>query len=446
MAWENISKELQKDKPKVIYWKRWAVAAAAVLIPALVSVGILLNNSEETLPQITWQKTDTPAVSAPAEISPESVLEQKEHFSGTHIFNSEKINSENVSRREIANSGKSVQQQNGSNRLMNFIDNFWNETSVPDSDFDYKFRNQRKKDQFAFNRKPNIFSALTAPFQQNNGRNNERADLYASLVPEEGSVLKVTALNASEEKSSKKDIKEFKNKNLKFEISPYAGAAMLGSFDQQSLLAPEFNGYQIDTKMASMYGSKAAYKINDRIKVRTGVGVIDMRQTTYEVPFRVNNAGSNLTFNMRSSSNISPDLSGISSYENSIAAVESQNTQHFNHSIEQNLRMIEVPLEMEYKFTKGKKLNVSGTAGASTLFNRKNDVYLADSKSLVGEATNVKSVSFSANAGVKMDYKISEKISVNIEPQMKYMINTITSNDEVQPYLLGVNAGFTYSL
>src|SRR5690606_268951 len=104
--------------------------------------------------------------------------------------------------------------------------------------------------------------------------------------------------------------------------------------------------------------------------------------------------------------------------------------------ISHELQFIEVPLEIEYNLTKNNKLNFAATGGMSTLFLNKNEVLLKDQNAVFAESTNMKSVSFSANAGMKLDYAISPKVSVNVEPQMRYMINTVTANSELQPFLV----------
>jgi hypothetical protein len=54
-------------------------------------------------------------------------------------------------------------------------------------------------------------------------------------------------------------------------------------------------------------------------------------------------------------------------------------------------------------------------------------------------------VSFSANLGLGVDYNLSEKFKLNLEPMVKYQLKTFdTPTGDVQPYFFGVYTGFSY--
>ena len=66
-------------------------------------------------------------------------------------------------------------------------------------------------------------------------------------------------------------------------------------------------------------------------------------------------------------------------------------------------------------------------------------------KTLLGEATNVNKTSFSANFGVGMNYNITKKINLNIEPTFKYQLNTFdNTSGDVKPYFIGIYSGIKY--
>lgn len=454
MAWENISEELQKEKPRIIPWYRWAGIAAAIAIPALLTIGFLwLNNidSHENNNELIITNSSENGVNSGenseknnSDFNPNNVNSDVNNGDATEEFNNENSTQKNTG---IA---KNTDQSSG-NRVVNFFKEIFAE------DGSAELNNNQKSIENTYlvkethnennNRRVNVLATLTAPFKNNIGVEMSDPQLYAYYVKNQEKELVITAFGVEEEEEKEEKVKANKNKNLKFEVNPYAGASFLGSFNQASLLAPEFNQLSIDSEMATSFGSHASYKVNDRLKVRSGVGVIDLTQNTYNVPFKFDSNQGAVNYNVMNQSNISPNLSEINSIEQNFANSEAlaANT-NIIHDIEQNVQFIEVPVELEYRLTNKSKLGVAATGGLSTLFLNKNDVYIKDNSSLVGEPTNLKSVSFSANAGVKMDYKINDKLSVNIEPQFKYMINTITANDDVQPYLVGVNAGVSYSL
>src|SRR5690606_41774847 len=63
----------------------------------------------------------------------------------------------------------------------------------------------------------------------------------------------------------------------------------------------------------------------------------------------------------------------------------------------------------------------------------------------MGEATNLNKTSFSANAGLKFDLKLTDQIQFNVEPNFKYLMNPVNNIEKFNPYTVGVNAGVTVS-
>jgi opacity protein-like surface antigen len=90
-------------------------------------------------------------------------------------------------------------------------------------------------------------------------------------------------------------------------------------------------------------------------------------------------------------------------------------------------------------------LNLIG--GASGLFLDQNSVDLvtAESRTKLGTASNINKTSFSTNVGIGVDYEISNKISLSVEPMMKYQVNTFNNVDNVRPVNFGVYSGISYT-
>jgi len=113
--------------------------------------------------------------------------------------------------------------------------------------------------------------------------------------------------------------------------------------------------------------------------------------------------------------------------------------------LNQKMGFIEVPVELEYNLIDKKfELNIIG--GASTLFLDENSISLNSGNSTaMGEASNLNEISFSTNIGLGLDYNLSEKFKLNLEPMLKYQLNTFNSaSSENQPYYLGIYSGFSY--
>ncbi|HSP40096.1 MAG TPA: hypothetical protein VLN46_01600, partial [Gillisia sp.] len=68
----------------------------------------------------------------------------------------------------------------------------------------------------------------------------------------------------------------------------------------------------------------------------------------------------------------------------------------------------------------------------------------ADFSTNIGEANNINSLSFSTNIGVGVDYKISPQFQLNLEPILKYQINTFDKAQDVNSYYFGIYSGFSF--
>ena len=453
IAWDHISSALQNQKPKAKPWSKW-LSIAAVLIPAFVAVGIWLTNpfdvnedsnssiqsTEKTIVKSSQQATDVEGGNAQDSLNEvESRIDNNlNDWTNSNVQNREYAN--NVDNSSIRNRVPVQDKSNTAlrgNKVMNFFASLWTDSELQE-------KNNAKNVNFDMfpKRRVNTLAALISPFrkQTNNASQANKTwnDLHASNVSD------LNLLGEDEKQNSVEELKPRKRNS--FEISPYAGAAYLGSFNESSLIAPEYNALKIENKLATSYGAKASYKVNDRLKMRAGLGVIDLQQETYDVPLSVNTMDGQIRYNLKSHSNLGVDLSEHRHATSTFANNELDAGKRMREGISHELQFIEVPVEVEYQLTDNKKMNMAATGGLSTLFLNKNDVYLAEQNSLFAESTNMKSVSFSANAGVKLDYALSDKISANVEPQVRYMINTVTANDEVQPFLLAVNAGLTIGL
>ena len=87
------------------------------------------------------------------------------------------------------------------------------------------------------------------------------------------------------------------------------------------------------------------------------------------------------------------------------------------------------------------------SSGFSTLFLNENEI-LADlngQSTSIGEANNLNSTSFSANFGIGVDYNITEKLNINLEPKFKYQLNTFTNTSgDFRPFFIGVYTGISF--
>ena len=63
----------------------------------------------------------------------------------------------------------------------------------------------------------------------------------------------------------------------------------------------------------------------------------------------------------------------------------------------------------------------------------------------IGKASNLSSVHFSSNIGLGFSYNFMKNFQANLEPTLKYQINTFNENaGNFKPYVVGINTGISY--
>ena len=113
--------------------------------------------------------------------------------------------------------------------------------------------------------------------------------------------------------------------------------------------------------------------------------------------------------------------------------------------IDQTFGYIEIPLELEYALI-NKRFGLNLIGGFSTLFLSDNAIYTeSDSgRTFLGEATNLNNTSYSGNFGLGLRYGVSKKLDLNVEPLMKYQMNSFNKTaGEFKPFFIGVYTGLS---
>ena len=115
-------------------------------------------------------------------------------------------------------------------------------------------------------------------------------------------------------------------------------------------------------------------------------------------------------------------------------------------SLNQVFGYIEIPVEIKYNVTEG-KIGVNLVGGFSTLVLNKDEVFVETntfSQSL-GNSNNLRSLNFSGNLGVDVDYSLYKNLFINVSPMLKVQTNTFSKNSgSIQTYYLGIYTGLNY--
>lgn len=116
-------------------------------------------------------------------------------------------------------------------------------------------------------------------------------------------------------------------------------------------------------------------------------------------------------------------------------------------SFQQNFDYIEIPLYLRYTLI-DTRFDVVMLGGFSSNLLVGNQIWAEDpsGKSLVGKTKDMEALNYSGTFGVGLKYGLSKHISLNVEPRLKYYLNSLNSNEAVsyKPYTFGVFTGLSY--
>ncbi|KPK83970.1 MAG: hypothetical protein AMS27_11290 [Bacteroides sp. SM23_62_1] len=123
------------------------------------------------------------------------------------------------------------------------------------------------------------------------------------------------------------------------------------------------------------------------------------------------------------------------------------NTQIYEGEIIQNFDYLEVPMIVRFKLL-DRKLDFNLLGGLSTNFLIGSNAYFLDdgSKEKIGKTTDIKSVNYSSIIGMGLEYAISKRLNLNLEPIFRYYLNSINKSSAVSshPYSVGLFTGLSF--
>lgn len=318
------------------------------------------------------------------------------------------------------------------------------------------FRSEKNNDEVTFGSIGNI-SNTTLPINSENGAYtfSDFEDLKAEGMAEvaETSTTKKRDLPTAnlDSKDALSQISEKSSISGKLKVSTMAAPIFYNNMGSGNAIDQRFANNENSSEITLSYGINFAYQISEKIKIRTGISKVDMSYNTNNIAFTATvnpvalkgiNYGDKIP-NFRIENTIARPFSNISaSAEFNRASLASPTTGYLN----QQIGFIEVPLEIEYVIV-DKKIGINIIGGGSTLFLDRNMISLnsADFSTNLGASNNLNNLSFTTNIGVGLDYNISPKFELNLEPIFKYQMNAFNENtSNVNPYFFGVYSGFSF--
>ncbi|MEZ4875284.1 MAG: outer membrane beta-barrel protein [Flavobacteriaceae bacterium] len=276
--------------------------------------------------------------------------------------------------------------------------------------------------------------------------NEEKKEVLPS---EKKSIFDAIEENKEKEAQLAQEDKEYSS----WEVTPNVGPVFYNSLNGGSSISPDFadNPQTSETNMS--YGVQLRYNLNDRLSVRTGINNVNVGYSTGDVVLAT--APTEVALK---SVNYDGKKKVLSAFDkgslNNIPPADPNNPfsqitlKSFGGSAEiaQSISYYEVPMEVSYALLNN-RFGIRMIGGFSTLFLGNNEIYVkeGDFKSLLGEANNLNSLSFSTNLGLGFDYKISKRLAFNVEPIFKYQLNPYSdSSVDFNPYYFGLYSGLSF--
>lgn len=425
-AWKNIQEKLEeKEKKKRIIPLFYWIGSTAACLVAGISIYYFNQNDAVNVNHIP-----TNEVVKTKSTSKESIEKDWNNIEHTNERSSDKKIVSSVKNSTESNQ-KTTQHSNS------YFENIIGESTL----FSNTIPNQKEDKTLELSQKN---STQKDNFVQNNSSINPKNEVSEKETNPKILEEKPLELVLQEEEKKKEKV-EIKQKSPLLTISSYINPTKV--LESKSILANEFNDYNIKNNITVAYGAKVSVRLNDKINVRSGIAKVELEQNTTNINSGINTGVYALSASMpKSSNNIT--------YHSNIRVV-GDNTSHTTmtmlssetNTMEQKVHYIEVPLEIEYKLASFDKFNILAIAGGSYFAVTKNSISLADTNTRsnykLGEANNLNNSSYSANAGVKLEYNLSNKSSINLEPNYRYMLNPLKNVDAKNPSLLGLNIGFS---
>lgn len=233
---------------------------------------------------------------------------------------------------------------------------------------------------------------------------------------------------------------------------PNVAPVYFNAMGEGSPIDPGFSPNAKSGSTTMSYGLSIAYAVTKKLRVRSGIHKTEYGYNTNNVGFSPTLAAStsgglqNVDFagGSENFAESSPNLNLDSS--NDLAPEFSTLNFARDGTIVQSFGYLEVPLELDYALI-DRRFGVNLVGGISSLFLIDNSVTLSSGEltTEIGEARNLNGLNFSTNIGFGVNYKVTPKVQLNIEPVFKYQLNTFSNvSGDFRPFSIGVYSGLNF--
>lgn len=405
------------------------------------------NTADKNLPVITNQKTKTE--SGLASRGPAQQHNRQEN-ANQNKFNGK--NQEDVfNKTGIADSGNKEK-----NQAKSIVNQNSNKISIPEN------RNEGEKQLAVSEKKSNDLLRKNDKVSERNKQsdkeknNNSRIafDTKAFEKQKKDSAAVATAEpNPLEELLKEKEKKQqavTETKVNRWQITSNVAPIYFSSASKGSPINQQFADNSKSYEKNLSYGVGVNYAINKKWSIRGGVNKLTLGYNTNNIVYYAGLSDAVANGEVFSPSNIQESRNVTVIVEDNTAA----NTVSFDNvpgkkagSLNQTMGYVEVPVELSYKILDD-KFGISLIGGMSTLFLNENSLSVVSPgmSTSIGKASNLNDVSFTSNIGIGFKYKFWKSFEANVEPKLKYQINTFSENaGGFKPYFIGLYSGISFN-
>jgi hypothetical protein len=137
----------------------------------------------------------------------------------------------------------------------------------------------------------------------------------------------------------------------------------------------------------------------------------------------------------------------LTRYTNDVFDPAKANLSYLNNSLFQNFSYLEMPVILRYKvIDKSIDFNLIGGLSYNLLVNNKVQTVIDGGKYNIGRTAGLNTFMVSSSMGMGIEYNLSEKFSLNLEPTFRYYLNPFGDFPglKTHPYSFGVFSGLSY--
>ncbi len=476
-VWEKIQAQLNKEKKERKVIPLWMqMGGVAALLALLLTVGNWAYNSGDfNSPAITNENTNQTEKELEEKLGDKELNEIRVVSEDTNISNDFFINEEEeeeVKKETITNDVITTISDNGE------IVSLKKSREANIASEETKYHSEAKSKEIFTRNDKKLEEITTSEIISTHGKENRISSerilkggnikkdsilnskneeaianensIKAKVAEKQDSLNKPSLLDAIAEQEGLKDETDKKDiLERRWQVTPNFAPVYYSGFGNGSSIDPEFSGNPQKGDVNISYGVQVSYAVNKRLSVRTGLNNVDLSYSTSDIYIASGPVAMGLRgVDYGGSQNVvtainRPSLNNLPS--NDFGSLHLKSTSGDARLI-QNINYYEVPVELQYAVIDS-RFGVNLIGGVSTLFLGNNEISVkADNfSSVLGAANNLSSVSFSTNVGLGLNYKLSKKFIVNVEPMFKYQINPYSdSSVDFKPYYLGVYSGLSF--